>query len=246
MNPSLYMWGTYHHLIAPLHQDRMGLVRIDRYLNAGITGNPKHPRAVLAHAEKDALLGAIAHEIKAPRAPLSFTLDGRMFHRGDIQRVFSGKGSPAQIRTTLWLATRLSRATPDTIRDYCDKFVGLDCNGFVGNYWGGDGNTEIDYYDKGRRKDAKQIAVGDALIFFVRGSSTPFHIAVVEEAHLSLDGKRVGLTAVQSAGLEKGLEQIDFGEHTLETDNQKHLFYTRKGTQVVYFAEGPPKGSPNA
>jgi len=246
VNPAFYMFGTYHHLVTALHPHNVAILCIDKYLNAGITGDPKHPRALRASAEKDALLDAVAHELKVAKAPVSFTIDGQAIQRGHIQRVFSGKGSPSQIRTAMWLATRVKRTTPEGVDDYCDKFVGLDCNGFVGNFWGGDGNTEIDFYDKGRRTDPAKITTGDALVFYNRGAGTPFHIAVVEEARLSADQKKVSVRAVQSAGLEKGLELVDWGEQTLERDVHKSLFYTRHaGSQIVFFAEGPPKGTPN-
>jgi hypothetical protein len=52
---------------------------------------------------------------------------------------FSGKGSPEDVQLTLQLAARCGLA-PDGLQAYCDKKVdtyarlGLDCNGFVGNY----------------------------------------------------------------------------------------------------------------
>lgn len=52
---------------------------------------------------------------------------------------FSGKGSPEDVQLTLQLAARCGLA-PDGLQKYCDETVdsyarlGLDCNGFVGNY----------------------------------------------------------------------------------------------------------------
>jgi hypothetical protein len=52
---------------------------------------------------------------------------------------FSGKGSPEDVQLTLQLAARCNVA-PEGLQQYCDKKVdtyarlGLDCNGFVGNY----------------------------------------------------------------------------------------------------------------
>lgn len=53
---------------------------------------------------------------------------------------FSGKGSPEDVQLTLQLAARCNLA-PNGLQRYCDELVdtqyprlGLDCNGFVGNY----------------------------------------------------------------------------------------------------------------
>jgi len=55
-------------------------------------------------------------------------------------QAFSGKGSPEDVQLTLQLAARCGVA-PGGLQNYCDERVdahyprlGLDCNGFVGNY----------------------------------------------------------------------------------------------------------------
>jgi len=54
-------------------------------------------------------------------------------------QAFSGKGSPEDVQLTLQLAARCGGATKG-LQQYCDEKVdtysrlGLDCNGFVGNY----------------------------------------------------------------------------------------------------------------
>ncbi len=54
---------------------------------------------------------------------------------------FSGKGSPEDVQLTLQLAARCGVTAPEALQAYCDERVdphyprlGLDCNGFVGNY----------------------------------------------------------------------------------------------------------------
>lgn len=243
--PSLYMSLTYHHLLAPLHGGTLTMVPIDRYLNAGIMKSPTHARAVRAHGEKDALLGKIAEAIGAKNyPPLTFVLDGQMFNRSDIQRTFSGKGSPSQIRSTIWIASRFERLNMTTARTYTDNFIGLDCNGFVGNYWGMDANTEIDAYDKNPRTDPKAIEVGDALIFYHRGAGSPFHIAVIDDFQI-LTGDKISLSIVQSAGLELGLERKEYGTHSLQKYDKNKLFFSPGQDWVVHIVAGPPKGSPN-
>ena len=55
-------------------------------------------------------------------------------------QAFSGKGSPEDVQLTLQLAARCGVAT-NGLQQYCDEIIdrpyprlGLDCNGFVGNY----------------------------------------------------------------------------------------------------------------
>ncbi len=54
---------------------------------------------------------------------------------------FSGKGTPEDVQLTLQLAARCGVVLPGGLQQYCDERVdpnyprlGLDCNGFVGNY----------------------------------------------------------------------------------------------------------------
>lgn len=61
---------------------------------------------------------------------------------GTIRRVFNGKGSPAEIRDVLRLASLWFAAQPAALRNLGDvdlrtfgqHYVGVDCNGFVGSY----------------------------------------------------------------------------------------------------------------
>ena len=56
-------------------------------------------------------------------------------------QAFSGKGTPEDVQLTLQLAARCGIVAPGGLQQYCDERVdhayprlGLDCNGFVGNY----------------------------------------------------------------------------------------------------------------
>lgn len=51
-----------------------------------------------------------------------------------IVRPFTGKGSPECCQVVLQLAVLLGEATPQSLQTYCDTNLGLDCNGFVGNF----------------------------------------------------------------------------------------------------------------
>lgn len=77
--------------------------------------------------------------------PAAFTIgrDGRIdgdeqFHAQSVIRTYAGKGSPNEIWDTLRLAWLCGRIGPGayTVKDYVSKFIGTDCNGFVGNFLG--------------------------------------------------------------------------------------------------------------
>lgn len=51
-----------------------------------------------------------------------------------VVRPFTGKGNPECVQMVLQLAALLGEATPGSLQSYCDSYLGLDCNGFVGNY----------------------------------------------------------------------------------------------------------------
>lgn len=54
----------------------------------------------------------------------------------ELAQAFIGKGSPEIIALALRLALafKLVDATVAAVQSYCDAYVGLDCNGYVGNY----------------------------------------------------------------------------------------------------------------
>jgi hypothetical protein len=99
----------------------------------------------------------IAGKKKDPTFKLTLRVNGRdeSFASSDamLRRVvnpFWGKGSPEDCQITLEVAVLLGVTTMDKVQLYADKHIGLDCNGFVGNYiwhehlgkgwqtWGGD------------------------------------------------------------------------------------------------------------
>jgi hypothetical protein len=49
-------------------------------------------------------------------------------------RPFYGKGSPEDCQIALQLAVLLGLTTSNHLQNWCDANLGLDCNGFVGNY----------------------------------------------------------------------------------------------------------------
>jgi hypothetical protein len=51
-----------------------------------------------------------------------------------VVRPFTGKGNPESFQLVLQLAVLLQIENENTLQAYCDKNLGLDCNGFVGNF----------------------------------------------------------------------------------------------------------------
>lgn len=107
---------------------------------------------------------------------------------------FVGKGSPDEIRDTLRLAIALGRAggTRDaagqaagasTVAEYMERFLTLDCNGLVGNYYGLSGipNISVGSYAVAgrRRKTMNDVRQGDCVV--THSKTRPYeHIALVE------------------------------------------------------------------
>ncbi|HEY1376905.1 MAG TPA: hypothetical protein VGF55_08925, partial [Gemmataceae bacterium] len=63
------------------------------------------------------------------------------------RKAIEGKCSPEEATITLQLADRFGLLKGLDLQGYCDKYLGLDCNGFVGNYLvhglrGGDWDAE--------------------------------------------------------------------------------------------------------
>jgi hypothetical protein len=51
-----------------------------------------------------------------------------------LQVPFLGKGSPEDCQIVLQLALLVGKVTPERLRAWADDNLGLDCNGYVGNY----------------------------------------------------------------------------------------------------------------
>lgn len=66
------------------------------------------------------------------RTPLEIA--GREEIRMPAVRPFYGKGSPEDCQIVLQLATLLGLTTPERLQHWANDNIGLDCNGFVGNY----------------------------------------------------------------------------------------------------------------
>lgn len=98
--------------------------------------------------EYDLLVNKLAPKTGSSALPLTFYVrnDSRMdnsevFYRHSLRRAYLGKGSPEEIIDALRLATlcgliKPGRAGAGDLATYVKTYIGLDCNGFVGNYFG--------------------------------------------------------------------------------------------------------------
>lgn len=108
-------------------------VRIGRYR----LGTPKPAQQQLWSALGDHFAG----KKKTPSYRLVLTVNDAPFPvesrekiRMPAVRPFWGKGSPEDCQVVLQLAVLLGLLGPKTLQDWADENIGLDCNGFVGNY----------------------------------------------------------------------------------------------------------------
>lgn len=115
-------------------------------------GKPEHYNIQNSKNGLGALYGKLHEHFAKPGASIkvfiaSAEVDERVFKSFNeiwyyASKAFWGKGSPEEIQITLQLVLRFNLATPQTLQVYCDEKIdglaqgriGLDCNGFVGNY----------------------------------------------------------------------------------------------------------------
>jgi hypothetical protein len=112
----------------------------------------------------------------------AFTVQGEQFLRTSLYRVYIGKGAPNEIQDAIWLASLAGLVDVGTLAAYANDNLGIDCGGFVANYWGmgrpsltepsPTGSTGFkprylwDLNHGLRRRTAAEIQPDDAAIFF--------------------------------------------------------------------------------
>jgi len=109
-------------------------VSIDQYLTGQWTTEADH--AI------DAAMGDFTTEQKKDKSyELTLTVNGKQvsFRDGKVLRqilhyAYEGKGSPEDCQVAAQLAVLRGRTTRAKLPEYCQKNMGLDCTGFVGNY----------------------------------------------------------------------------------------------------------------
>lgn len=170
---------TYLHLWCGL-KDGVGTFAVRNYLQA------RHKdQATRAQQAKGQLIAKIKRlpEYTAEKGhPELFMVGDETYLWSSISRVFDGKGAPNELQDVVWLASLAGMVNLGTLPAWADANLGVDCGGFVANYWGMGRPSETQpkppyasgftpreiwhAYAPLRRKAASQIQIDDAAIFF--------------------------------------------------------------------------------
>ncbi len=255
MTPTEFL-GRYHNLAYTLGDGSTGFAQISRY-QSGASGAPWAARgAVFAGIARDLRRQPGSEHVSAWNLPAAFSIEDRDFTRIGVTRVFMGKASPDEMTNVIWLAQRygiINNAqvpTPPpnlTVQQYADAIIGLDCNAFVGHYYGLNPETEIPFYSRGARRRSKEdVQSGDIVISVVEfgGSLIKEHIALTE----GFQGDTLTLVEWGSPG-----QNHHRSTHTVHTSNEANgdLYYRyvsdeeahRRSPGKKYFhaPPGPPR-----
>jgi hypothetical protein len=164
--------------------------------------------------------------------------------------VHSGKGSPEEIAIALHLVAKFKlydkkiASEAAGIKDYCDKYIGLDCNGFVGNYARAIGrskgpSTPIGAYDPKSilRTKLEDVQPDDVMVWPDHGHITV--IDSIESLVTGADGKpaRDCVVVEATAGNPSGGASTKHG-------GLQHSTYSlrRVGSDDVFVVERPKGG----
>lgn len=243
ITPEFYA-DRYMNMTAVLPDGTVQRVEIRKYLNTGdvyLAPEKASAREKGAVAEYSRLCSKVAKLIGKKKCPAEFQLDGWPFERKGLQRVYSGKGSPADILDALWLANKAGMVDAVSLQDYTDKFMGVDCNGLVGNYVGK--HMPVYAFFEKPYKDIKKIKPGDTIVYYYgQPSKAGQHVALVGEV-FSASGNKLDYNIVDSGGPDLGVK-IRRHTHTVLKDETGLLYF--QGDRRGYYSEGPPKLGQNA
>lgn len=238
MTPSQYL-GSYHDLAYTLDDDSEGVAHLSRY-QSGASGAPWHARgAIFEGIARDLNRQPGSSHVSAWNLPTTFTIEDGVLTRKGIVRAFMGKASPDELADVIWLAHRYGLITnPDhptpppnrTVDQYVADFLGLDCNAFVGNYFGLDPETEIPTYSRSpRRGSTTAVLSGDVVVSVVTVGTRQVqeHIALTE----GFDGDVLTLVEWGAAG-----QRNHISHHHVRTaiDDRGHLYYTYVSQEAAH------------
>ena len=252
MTPSQYL-DRYHNLAYVLDDDSEGTAHLSRY-QSGASGAPWNARgAILEGIAQDLNRLPGQSHVSAWNLPTSFTIEDAALTRKGIVRAFMGKASPDELADVIWLAHRYglianpARTRPPptrTVDQYVAEFLGLDCNAFVGNYYGLDPETEIPAYARGARRSATaQVFSGDVVISSVLVGTEwrREHIALTE----GFEGNVLTIVEWGTAGQR---HHISHHRVQTQTNDRGELYYTyvsdepaHRGFQGRKYFHAPPR-----
>ncbi len=161
--------------------DTFAATRVRNYLQSG-----KGTQSTNATQALSKLTSGLVKLLGLPKGtwalPETFDVQGDSYVTNSLKRVYSGKGAPDEIQDALWLASLCGLVDGSSLNTYADKNLGIDCGGFVANYWGLGHPTLSSYNPPGatgflprtfwgmfpnlRRRRPSEIRVDDAAIFF--------------------------------------------------------------------------------
>lgn len=149
---------------------------VRNYLQAGSNTQSNNAQAKLSELKR-----ALPKLTGKALTPI-FEVEEEKYVLTSLQRVFEGKGALNEIQDVLYLAMLCGMVSEATLSTFADANMGLDCNGFVANYWGmGRPTVEKPQPDYAtgikprmiwglaptlQRKSAGEIQVDDAAVFF--------------------------------------------------------------------------------
>jgi hypothetical protein len=160
--------------------------------------------------------------------PSVFEVQGDKYVTTSLQRVYSGKGAPDEIQDALWLASLCGLVNDGTVATYADNNLGVDCGGFVANYWGiGHPTVSIPnptgalgykpryiwgMFPGLRRKSAAEIHADDAAVFFQDVKNDDPNVAAAQLPNGSYDRKTGSqafhIGVVSSVSIGPGTNQV--------------------------------------
>lgn len=165
------------------------------------------------------------------------------FTRESIMHAHSGKGSPDEIRTVLQLVAHYglgdySNYEVDAgtkLNSYCEKYIGLDCNGFAGNFARLTGsalepNSPVSAFSDStgvhRHSKVDKIQPGDAIVEEPEGAWWP-HVALVQSAPYQKSkkgGTQVWAISVIEAAAEGVAQGLYRSEYEIAGDAAGRIF----------------------
>jgi hypothetical protein len=186
-------------------------------------------RAGIAYSQLLSNLPRLAGLGPGKPLPAVFQVQGDQYVTTSLWRVYNGKGAPNEIQDALWLASLCGLVNEGTLGAYADQNLGIDCGGFVANYWGigrpsagipnPTGSTGYKprtiwgMFPGLRRKSASEIQVDDAAVFFKDVKNDDPNIAAKQTPAGAYDRSsgsqafHIGL--VSSVSLAPGTNQVN-------------------------------------
>jgi hypothetical protein len=203
-------------------------------------------------AEKDVLVAKV-------RAAMSALHAGSLFgpKQSDLKAIanaFFAKGSPADYAVALRCAALYRGIEPKDLQAYADKHLGIDCSGFVNQYWINEGalsagsSRTIDVYGRATHRrwaiasekpaDPSAVQPNDMLIWPDFG-----HITLID--HLSIGKNSAQAVVVESTahafqGMSPGLVSTTYELKSVDAKTKKFTVVRGGATVLVYICSFNP------